>query len=98
MTTINANTTTYEVRYERWSIELTIDGEKVRETERKEYAKTFASSEAAEEEITRLRQLDGKPEMCIASKANEGNQYSVYIKRYRVVCMSEVTKTTRWFY
>lgn len=99
MTTISAHEhTTYEVRFERWSIELTIDGEKVRETEHRERSKTFSSIEDAEEEIKRLRQLDGKPEMCIASKVNSDSQYSIYINRYRVVCMSEVTKTTHWYY
>ena len=99
MTTISAHErTTYEVRFERWSIELTIDGEKVRETEHKERSKTFSSIEDAEEEIKRLRQLDGKPEMCIASKANTSSQYSIYINRYRIVSLSKVTKATTYYY
>lgn len=98
MTTIKATSTNYEVRYERWIIELTIDGVKVRETERKERCKTFNDLEHAEAEIKRLRQRNGKPETMIASEANTESQYSVYIERYNVVSMSEVTKKTTYYY
>lgn len=98
MTTIKDIITTYEVRYERWDIELTIDGVKVSETERKERCKTFNDVEHAEAEIKRLRARNGKAEMMIASKANTDSQYSVYIERYNVISMSEVTKKTTYYY
>lgn len=98
MITIKDTITTYEVRYERWDIELTIDGVKVRETERKERCKTFNDVEHAEAEIKRLRARNGKAEMMIASKANTDSQYSVYIERYNVISMSEVTKKTTYYY
>lgn len=94
---ITATSTKHVVTYEHWCIELTIDGDKVRETAHKQCEKAFSAMADVDGEIERLRSLDGKPKWGLASKANASGTHSVYTNRYQIIKVATITERETYY-